>query len=235
MLKRDLDLTSDRLFSTQRQIIPKSKNIFNLLKNKFSSVSELYSEENYGKFCIRCGSPILYDIENKNSVFFQMLGDNPRNFLKNIQLDELCNNCSDIVFDNKEFDIKHNEIKSFITLQENFNMEKHLNIILENLENNLYFNIEKNTLTFGFEEHSLILFDKDEFLFFIEPGRDVVNFIISIEKELCFNIMYSTGKTKAKEINKAIEFYVDQTIKLFKEVILEYIQKHWYEANLKNV
>lgn len=131
--------------------------------------------------------------------------------------------------------IEHNEIKSFITFQENFNMGKYLNIILENIENNIYFNIEKNTLTFSFEESSLIVFDKDEILFFIGPGRDVVNFIISVEKELCFNIIDSTEKIKDKEINKAIEFYVKRTLQLFKEVILDYIQKHWYEANLKNV
>ena len=81
----------------------------------------------------------------------------------------------------------------------------------------------------------MIVFDKDEILFFIGPGREVVNFIISVEKELCFNIIDSTGKTKAKEINKAIEFYVEMTIKLFKEVILDYIQKHWYKTQLNNI
>ena len=144
MLKRDLDLTSDRLFSTQRQIIPKSKNIFNLLKNKFSSVSELYSEENYGKFCIRCGSPILYDIENKNSVFFQMLGDNPRNFLKNIQLDELCNNCSDIVFDNKEFDIKHNFLY-FLKVEKKLSSQIKENSTKDFFQDNIKNNIKENS------------------------------------------------------------------------------------------
>ena len=73
-----------------------------------------------------------------------MLGDNPRNFLKNIQLDELCNNCSDIVFDNKEFDIKHNFLY-FMEVDKKLSSQIKENSTKDFFQDNIKNNIKENS------------------------------------------------------------------------------------------
>lgn len=92
MLSKDLDLTNDGLFLSERNKLSLviSNNNFNLIKNEF----KIDFENDYGTFCICCGDKIDYSDGDLDLWFFHELDNSFISNDKNIKdLKELCHNC----------------------------------------------------------------------------------------------------------------------------------------------
>lgn len=92
MLSKDIDLTNDGLFSSDRKNLRLfiSNNIFDLKNNE----SRIDFENDYGTFCICCGDKIDYSDGNLDLWFFHELDNSFISNNKNTKdLRELCHNC----------------------------------------------------------------------------------------------------------------------------------------------